>query len=211
MADVKATRMELLQTKQRLALAQKGYNILKQKRDALVLEFFNILKNARDLRSQVDAQMEKSRKSLAITKAYHGELFVEANAFKSRVVTGIKVKGKNVMGIKIPVVQADFSSVRLEAKGYSLRGTSAKFDQAVEDFEETARLLVKLSESETALKRLIAEIEKTNRRVNALDYIIQPRLKHTIKGISEKLERLEFENIFALKLVKRRMAAREAQ
>lgn len=199
---VKPTRMELLNTKQKVILAEKGHRILKQKRDALVLEFFNIVKKAANLRNQLDNQVMKAHKALAVARAFHGDAFIDAQTLAAVAAPQVAITAKNVMGLKIPAISApEFP----KAKVYSVYGTSAKFDEAVNTFREALRLSLQLAETETALKRLLREIEKTNRRVNALEYNIQPELRGTIKMIAGHLNRLESEQFFALKVTKRRL------
>jgi V/A-type H+/Na+-transporting ATPase subunit D len=202
---LKPTRMELLNSKQKLLLAEKGHKLLKQKRDALVLEFFAIIKQAADLRGQVDAQVIKSYKSLAVAEAFHGPEFLEAASLSAHVVPEIEVSTKNIMGVKIPTIKGVAIERNLIDRGYSIRGSSAKFDEAVTDFEQSMNLIIKLAETESALKRLLKEIEKTNRRVNALEFNIQPDLKQSIRAIQDHLNRLESELFFSLKVTKRRL------
>ncbi len=203
---VRPTRMELLNTKQQLVLAKKGHTILKQKRDALVHEFFNVIRKAKDLRKEADEEMAKAFRALAIAKAFHGDLFVETAALASKKVPEIEVHGKNIMGIRIAEIKGVDVEKTLLDRGYSLQGSSAKFDEAVAHFEKSLSLIIKLAEFETALKRLLKEIEKTNRKVNALEFNIQPELASTIKEIGDHLNRLEAERFFALKVTKRRLA-----
>ncbi len=204
--SIRPTRMEMLNTKSKLTLASKGHYILKQKRDALVPEFFRIVKKAKDLRSEADREMALAFKSLAVAKAFHGDLFVETAALASKKVPEITVKTKNIMGVKIAEIQGIDVKKDLAGRGYSIPGSSAKFDEAVEHFETALNLIIKLAEFETALRRLLKEIEKTNRKVNALEYNIQPELKETIKQIAAHLNRLESEAFYALKVTKKKLS-----
>ncbi|VVB68542.1 V-type ATP synthase subunit D [Candidatus Norongarragalina meridionalis] len=203
--SIKQTRMELLNTKQRLALASKGHKILKQKRDALVLEFFGIVKKAANLRGQVDAQVKKANRSLAIATASHGEDFMQVAALSAKRVPEVEVSTKNIMGVRIPVIKGVSIQRSLTDRGYSIAGSSAKFDEAVADFEEAVNLIIKLAETESALRRLLKEIEKTNRRVNALEFNIQPEMKEIIRTIGMHLTMLESEQFVALKTMKRKL------
>lgn len=210
---VRPTRMEMLNTKSKLVLASKGHHILKQKRDALVPEFFRLIKKARDLRREADTEMQLAFKSLAIAKAFHGDFFVETASLSSMKVPEINVKARNIMGVKIAEIEGVDVKKDLEGRGYSIQGSSAKFDDAVDHFETALNLIIKLAEFETALRRLLKEIEKTNRKVNALEYNIQPDLQATIKEIAAHLNRLESEAFYALKVTKRKLnkAAEEAE
>jgi V/A-type H+/Na+-transporting ATPase subunit D len=203
--------MEMLNTKSKLTLASKGHYILKQKRDALVPEFFRIVKKAKDLRSEADREMALAFKSLAVAKAFHGDLFVETAALAAKKVPEITVKTKNIMGVKIAEIQGIDVKKDLAGRGYSVQGSSAKFDEAVEHFETALNLIIKLAEFETALRRLLKEIEKTNRKVNALEYNIQPELKETIKQIAAHLNRLESEAFYALKVTKKKLSKKEEE
>ncbi len=198
--------MELLNSKQKLALAEKGYDILKKKRDALVIEFFAIVRQAKDLRSQLDAQTFRAYRSLALATAFQGELYLESAALYSHSAPGIEVSVKNVMGVKIPRIKGTSIQRNLLERGYDLRDSTAKFDECVEAFENALNLAIKLAETESGLRRLLKEIERTNRRVNALEFNVQPELRSAIKEISDQLTRLENERFFALKLTKQRLA-----
>ncbi|MFH1257492.1 MAG: V-type ATP synthase subunit D [Candidatus Micrarchaeota archaeon] len=208
--SVRPTRMEMLNTKQKLLLASKGHFILKQKRDALVPEFFRLVKKARNLRKEVDAEMAKAFKALAIAKAFHGDLFVETAALGSKKVPEINVKTRNIMGVKIADIEGIDVKKSLMNRGYSIRGSSAKFDAAVEHFENALNMIIQLAEFETALRRLLREIEKTNRKVNALEFNIQPNLKETIKEIQAHLNRLESEAFYALKVTKKKLSKKDS-
>ncbi|MBI3588693.1 V-type ATP synthase subunit D [Candidatus Micrarchaeota archaeon] len=212
MPEVSPTRMELLNTRQKLSMAEKGHKLLKQKRDALVLEFFNAVKKAKDLRQQLNTAVVDAQKKLAIARSIHGDLFVESSALSATKIPEIRVEAKNIMGVKIPQIEATDVRRNLLDRGYSVLGSSAQFDAAVEAFENSLNLSVQLAETETAIKRLLREIEKTNRRVNALEYNVQPSLREIVRFIQDSLNRLESERFFALKLTKARLqAAAEAE
>ncbi|HLD76252.1 MAG TPA: V-type ATP synthase subunit D [Candidatus Norongarragalinales archaeon] len=203
--SVKPTRMEMLNTKGKLRLAEKGHKLLKQKRDALVFEFFSIVKKAKDMRLQLDRQLISAYRSLAVAEAMHSRIFLETAALASQEVPKVQVSSKNIMGVRIPAIQGVSIQRTLLQRGYSLPATSASFDECVDSFEKSLDLIIKIAETETALKRLLTEIEKTNRRVNALEFNIQPDLKRTIKEIQGHLNRLEAELFFSLKVTKRRL------
>ncbi len=204
-SNVKPTRMELLNTKQKLVLAEKGHKILKQKRDALIMEFFTIVKKAKDLRSQVDASAIRAYQRLAVATALHGEIYLRSLALTAHKAPTISVNSKNIMGVRIPTIQGEYVLRNIQERGYSVQSTSATIDETVGAFEETLSLTLKLAETEAALKRLLTEIEKTNRRVNALEFNIQPAMRATIKDIAGHLNRLESERFFSLKITKKRL------
>ncbi len=199
------TRMELLKIKSRIKLAKNGHNLLKQKRDALIMEFFKILKKAKDLRGELNAKMGSAYKSLSIAHAYHTTFELESIATGLEHDMGLEVKSRNVMGVRIPEISASLEEKGFDERGYSIMGTSAKIDDVVEDFGGVLRLVVTLAETETAIRRLIKEIEKTKRRVNALEFVVIPRLETEKGEIIFRLEEMERDSFVSLKVIKRRL------
>jgi len=206
MAEVNPTRMELVKTKERIALARKGHKLLKQKRDALILEFFKILKKAQDIRGQLAEKMGEAYNSVSLAEMYHNIYALQNVSLNVRKDIDVDIEVKNVMGVKIPHITSDMEMKHfMDIPSYSISGTSAKIDDAVENFSEVLQLVVKLAESETAIKRLILEIEKTKRRVNALEYVVIPRLDEQKKMISFRLDEMERDSFVSLKVLKRKL------
>lgn len=203
--EVKTTRLELIETRNKIKLADKGRKLLTQKRDVLVLEFFKILKEAKDLRNELNERMKNAFSALAMARAYHGVLEVENIALAVEKAPQIQVQSKNVMGVQIPRIQGSYVSKSLSERGYSIQGSSAKIDDASEAFEKSLEIIIKLAETENALKRLIREIEKTKRKVNALDYVRMPALKKNERYIVLRLEEMEREQFMSLKTIKNKL------
>ncbi|MDO8627564.1 MAG: V-type ATP synthase subunit D [Candidatus Diapherotrites archaeon] len=204
--DFRITRLELIETKGKIRLAEKGHKLLKQKRDVLVLEFFKILKKAKDLRSEMNSLMSKSFKALGMAEAYHGVYEIENIALSVKKAPNIDVTQKNVMGVRIPEINSNYVSKTLLERGYSIVGSSAKIDETAGNFEKSLELVIKLAETETALKRMIKEIEKTKRRVNALEYVMMPKLHEKKKFIASSLDEMERGQFVSLKAIKSKMA-----
>ncbi|MFH1255812.1 MAG: V-type ATP synthase subunit D [Candidatus Diapherotrites archaeon] len=202
------TRMELIKARQRAKLAAKGHQLLKQKRDALVMEFFKIMSKAKDLRGELEEQMARSYASLGVAQAFHGIFEVEHVALATPNISGVNLEVKNVMGVKIPSLEEVQVKKGVLERGYSFVGSSAKIDEATEAFENSLHLVLKLAETENAMKKLITEIEKTKRRVNALEYVVIPRLKSQAKAISFRLDEMERDNFFTLKMMKGKLKAK---
>ncbi|MEW6329819.1 MAG: V-type ATP synthase subunit D, partial [Candidatus Micrarchaeota archaeon] len=192
----------------RIRLADKGHKLLKQKRDVLIMEFFAILEQAKDIRGELNKQMGRSFNSLAIAEAYHGIFEVESAAMVVKKVSNVEIKVKNVMGVKIPDISGRYVKKSVMERGYSFVGSSAKIDEASDAFETSLGTIIELAKTENALKKLIREIEKTKRRVNALEYVLLPRLKGQARFISMKLDEMERSDFFTLKMIKKKMAAR---
>ncbi|MEW6528456.1 MAG: V-type ATP synthase subunit D [Candidatus Micrarchaeota archaeon] len=199
------TRMELLKIKERIALAKKGHKLLKQKRDALILEFFEILKKSKDIRSKLNIKMKGAYSALAVANAYHSAFELEAISLASARVMDVDIEVKNVMGVKIPHLTPNIETRTYPSKGYSISSTTSMLEHCIEEYEEVFNMALQLAETEIAIKRLISEIEKTKRRVNSLEYIVIPFLDGQKKIISFKLDELERDSFVSLKVIKRKL------
>ena len=199
------TRMELILSRTRIKVARKGHKLLKQKRDVLIMGFFKILSKAQDLREELNAAMMDAYKAMAVAQAYHGSAEVEGVAMAIDANPSVSIQVKNVMGLKIPSIQAEVSEKPLMERGYSIIGTSAKIDDSTEAFSRALVLIVKLAETENAIRKLIREIEKTKRRVNALEYVLIPKLENQARLISFRLQEMERDSFVMLKTIKRKL------
>lgn len=202
---VNPTRMELLKLKDRVNLAVKGHKLLKEKRDALIMEFFNILDRAKGVREEVEEKLGESFTSLLIAEATMGDFAVKKAAMSVEETLDIDVDTRSVMGVTVPVIEYQNIKKSMIQRGYGLVDTSAKLDEASKGFEEAIELILELSEVEMTVKLLAGEIESTKRRVNALEHIIIPRLTNTVKYIEMRLEEMERENFVRLKIIKQTM------
>ncbi len=199
--------MELLKVKEKIELAKKGHKLLKQKRDFLVMEFLGLLDQMKSIREDFDKRLKHAFTSLAVAKSYHSIFELESQALMINEVKGVKIGQKNVMGVKIPVIQK-FSTTRdIGERGYSIIGSSAKIDEVSLQFEKTLDIIIHMAESEISIKKLLMEIEKTKRRVNALEYSIIPSLEEMKKDIAFRIDELERANFVTLKTLKEAMNA----
>lgn len=199
------TRMELLKIKNRVALAKKGHALLKQKRDALILEFFKILKKAKDIRSELNLKMKSAYNALVLAKAHHSSFELEVVSLANAKKIDVEVEVKNVMGVKIPNLTINMEKQEFQNKEYSALTTSAVIEQCLEEYTHVLKMALQLAETEGAIKKLIIEIEKTKRRVNSLEFIVIPQLEEQLKTIMFKLDELERDCFVSLKIIKRKM------
>ena len=206
--DVKPTRSELLETKRRIKLTQSGYKILKMKRDGLILEFFKILEQAKQVRDKIQKDYEDAMEKAAIAEAVDGAIAVRSAAFARTAHPEISLRSKNLMGIVVPQIDATLVKSTVDQRGYGIIGTSTYIDEATAAFEKLVETMVQAAEIETTMKKLLDEIEKTKRRVNALEYKVIPELKEAESFIKLRLEEMERDNTFRLKRVKDKAQAK---
>jgi V/A-type H+/Na+-transporting ATPase subunit D len=209
--DVKPTRSQLIELKKRIVLSKKGYKLLKMKRDGLIMEFFKMLEDAKKIRASVGENYEKGQQAVHIAEAVEGALPIKSAAqavVKSPAITSSK---KNVMGVVVPSIQGQQIRTPLLERGYGLIGTSPRIDEAANRYEALVETIVKAAEIETSIKKMLDEIEKTKRRVNALEFKVIPELEQARDFIRLRLEEMERENVFRLKKIKGKAEAAEAE
>ena len=200
--DVKPTRSELIELKKKIKLSEGGHKLLKMKRDGLILEFFEILEKAKSIRTELDAQFDVSMEKVNIAKSVEGIVTVKSTAFSFKDTPSLEVQSKNVMGVVVPKIES--SSVRkdINDRGYGIIGTSSRIDEAVDAYEVLVEKIILAAEIETTIKKLLDEIEKTKRRVNALEFKVIPELTEARDFIILRLDEMERENTFRLKRIK---------
>jgi V/A-type H+-transporting ATPase subunit D len=203
---INPTRMELLKLKDREKLAVKGYSLLKEKRNALIMEFFNILERVKGSRENVEEKLKEAFEDLTAAQVIMGDLAVNKAALSVKESVAVDIDSRSIMGVVVPVVESTTSPERtVVERGYSFVDTSVKLDEAAKKFEESIALIIELGEIEKTIILLAGEIESTKRRVNALEHIIIPRLENTVKYIEMRLEEMERENFVRLKMIKKSM------
>ena len=207
-ADVKPTRSELLEIKKKIKLTKSGYKILKMKRDGLILEFFKILEQAKDIRDKVNRDYDEAMRCIAVAKPVDGAIAVQSAAFALRTHPELSLRSKNIMGIVVPEIEANSIRTPMDQRGYGVIGTSVYIDEAAKAFENLVETVIEAAEIETTMKKLLEEVEKTKRRVNALEFKVIPELQEAEAFIRLRLEEMERENTFRLKRVKQKAEAR---
>jgi V/A-type H+-transporting ATPase subunit D len=202
MTDVKATRSELLNIKRKIKLAHAGHKLLKKKRDGLILEFFDVLKNARDLRKDLNEKYIAAHGRMLECAALDGMVNIKSIAFALKDRPAIELEVKNIMGVTVPVIKAGTVRKNLVERGHGIMSTSLRIDDMVKGYETLLENIIVAAEIETTMRKLLKEIESTKRRVNALEFVIIPRLREQAAFINMRLEEMERENIFRMKRLK---------
>ncbi|MCK5023666.1 MAG: V-type ATP synthase subunit D [Candidatus Aenigmarchaeota archaeon] len=200
---VRLTRMDLMKTRTKIRLATKGHKLLKEKRDALITEFFKVVENAKGIRGELSENLVQGRVNLIKTKALMGTNEVQSIANSTPAMGEVEFGFRNIMGVKIPVLQkAD--DIDEKKMSYTLMYATPKLEESTVNFSIAAQKLIRLIESEETVKRVGNEIKKVKRRTNALEYILIPNLEYTKKYIEMRLQEIERENFFRLKVVKKK-------
>lgn len=207
---ISATRMELLNTRARIRLAQKGHDLLKEKMDALVIELYAIKDEVRQARKQVEEELLIAYQSLAKAEMILGPDRIRDLALYAPAVLEIKTQTISIMGVRSPRFVVDEIQKDGEEVFYGLTSSSAQLDRAIVFFRKSLKTLMIIAEKMTLLEKLALEINKTKRRVNALNYILIPKLKATAKFIASTLEEQERETFSRLKRVKAILEAKKA-
>ncbi len=203
MTEVKPTRSELLKLKNKIKLAKNGHSLLKKKRDGMVMEFFEIMKEAKNNRQEMLEAYKKAQEKLNIARTTESELYLKSLALAISKTTAIEAESKNVMGLRVPkLTQVEDVRKGFSERGYGIVSGSVAIDEAAYYYEKVIEKAIKVAEVETTMKKLLAEIEKTKRRVNALEFSIIPKMEKDKEFISLRLEEMERENIISLKHIK---------
>lgn len=208
--NVKPTRSELIALKKRIKLSERGYKLLKMKRDGLILEFFKVLAEAKDLKNELAEKYARAQEMIAIAETVEGTIGVKAAAMAASENPDIDLKSKNIMGVVVPKIESKSVKKSLNDRGYGVIGTSAAIDEAAEAFEDLVECIILSAELETTMKRLLDEIEGTKRRVNALEFKVIPEQVEARNFIKMRLDEMEREELTRLKRTKGKSAAKEA-
>lgn len=198
---VNPTRMELLEIRKKLTLAEKGHKLLEEKRDALVERFFDIIEKRNKLSGEMDEEFEGAFLSLIQAQMIMGEKKVDDISRLTEDVGEISFENDNIMGVKIPKMNADDIKTTIKPT-YGFFETCSKLDDAQIKFNALVSKLIQLADLEGGIKSIAVEIEKTKRRVNVLENTLIPKLYATRKYIEMQLEEREREDFFRRKRIK---------
>lgn len=202
--NVNPTRMELTRLKKKLATATRGHKLLKDKQDELVRQFITLVKHNNELRKSVEQELEGGLKDFMLTRAVLGdEVIKEALSFPKESIS-VEIGSKNIMSVNVPVME--FKRKLEDDEGsiypYGFAATSPELDDTIKRLYNILPRLLELAEAEKAAQLMADEIEKTRRRVNALEYMTIPQLQETIRYIRMKLDENERSSLTRLMKVK---------
>ncbi len=212
MERVNPTRSEFLYRRQQIRLATQGMELLKKKRDALLREFLPIIDETMKLALRLERATADAQNALALAKAVEGKDVLMSVGFATKGEVLVDIFGTHVMGVPIPVIRKSTAPVKTElTRGYGITGVSARVDQTAAKFEEIIDVMIQSADIETRLRRLGEELQKTNRRVNALENTVIPELAEQVKFIFRSLDERAREDHFRLKKVKKKIMQRQGK
>jgi V/A-type H+-transporting ATPase subunit D len=189
-----------------MALAYQGRELLKQKRNALMQQLLQMAEQVMHSSDILEQQMAEATATLALAEAIDGPEVVRSAAFAAQGQVSLEVRGANIMGVPIPVIEQKKIGRTPLDRGYSPSSVSSRIEATAEAFETLLDQVIELADREMRLRRLAEEIGRTTRRVNALENVLIPRLQAQLNYIQMILEEREREDLFRLKRVKMKLA-----
>ena len=190
--NVNPTRMELTNLKRKLVTARRGHKLLKDKRDELMRRFMELVRENKALRVKVEADIHAANTHMAVARSVMDEAALDVALMMPTQEMSLEITQKNVMSVLIPQYDAKFKTADAnDIYSYGFAFTSADLDEAVGSLSDILPDLLRLAELEKSCQLMAAEIEKTRRRVNALEHVMIPQYEETIKYITMKLDENE--------------------
>ncbi|MCL2082636.1 MAG: V-type ATP synthase subunit D [Oscillospiraceae bacterium] len=201
--NVNPTRMELTRLKIRIRTARRGHKLLKDKRDELMKQFLEIMRQNRILRERVESSLMKAHSSFSVAAALMSPEMLEQALLYPKQSVSLGMNSKNIMSVNVPeYTYKTKNDDKADIYPYGFAQTSGELDDALTELSDVFEELLELAQIEKAMQLLAQEIEKTRRRVNALEYVMIPQLEETIRYITMKLDENERGNLTRLMKVK---------
>jgi V/A-type H+-transporting ATPase subunit D len=210
MAKVNATRMELLKLKKRVKLAKRGHKLLKDKRDELMKQFLSLIHKNRELREEIEEEIQGMYSTFLAARSLMSPNMLEEALMVSKTTLQVDISTSLIMSVQVPkieMVAGEESESNILSYGFF--DIPSELDQSLDALTELLPKLMKLAEMEKSLELLAMEIEKTRRRVNALEYVLIPELESTANFIEMKLDEMERSSLTTLMSIMGRLRERE--
>ncbi|HEX6294719.1 MAG TPA: V-type ATP synthase subunit D [Nitrososphaeraceae archaeon] len=204
-SNIRPTRLEYIRTKRRILIAKKGLKLLKLKRQALILEFFNTSKTAAALRGSLQSELIKGYETIRMAEMLAGSMRLENEAMKMSQMANLQVLSKSIMGVHIPKIVGGQRDLLAE----HLLELPTSINESIRVFQRIHNIVLEIAEKETALRKLLYEIERTKRKSNAIENVFIPKLLSALKFITFRLDEMERDTFIMLKTVKRKMGERQ--
>ena len=200
--DITPTRSELINLKRRIKQTKNGYKLLKMKRDGLFHEFRTLLSDMIKAKRELTESYVLAKSRIDLANAIEGGLKVRSAAIANSASPEVEVERRNIIVVVVPSVSGTNLKQAFGERSIGFTGSSPYIDEAADSFGNLIERMVKAAEMEATLKRLLAEIEATKRRVNALEFKVIPELEEARVFIQLRLEEMEREETFRLKRFK---------
>ena len=190
--NVNPTRMELTNLKRKLITARRGHKLLKDKRDELMRQFLDMIRENKTLREEVEEAISGSNKKMALARSVVQNEILDTALMLPKQEMSLDIKEKNVMSVLIPEYTVEYKTTNPDdIYSYGYAYTSGDMDGAIYSLSAVLPKMIRLAEVEKSCQLMASEIEKTRRRVNALEHVMIPRYEETIKYITMKLDENE--------------------
>jgi len=206
--DIKPTRSGLLLVKRRLALAERIHRLLAMKLDGMMLELVRLTDRTALKRKELEEKYTKARETVAVAAMMEGATGVLLAALSVETTPTYTVRQKNVFGVCLPDLEPVMVKKTLDQRGYGILGTSSVIDDAADDYEDLLQAIITSAELEGGVKRLLDDIERTRRRVNALELKVIPELIELRRFIEDQRDEMERQDLVRLRRIKRIKAKR---
>lgn len=191
-AHVNPTRMELTKLKKKLATATRGHKLLKDKRDELMRQFLDLVRENKTLREKVEIGIQAANKNFVLARSAMQEEVLNVSLMAPRQEVFLEARKRNVMSVEIPEFEYKTKTPdENDIYPYGFAFTSSDLDDAVKSLQDILPEMLRLAEIEKSCQLMAAEIEKTRRRVNALEHVMIPEMRENIKFIKMKLDENE--------------------
>ena len=202
--QIPATKSNLIRLKEELVLAQEGLELLDQKKEILINRIGILASKADSVRKEVNQRLLRTYAFLKDALLEYGESSVQATGLGVKTGESVVLRERSLMGVVLPLVRTDLPPHK---PGYGLYGTGKSMDATSEAVHRAMEVVAELAELEVGIERLMAELKKTLKRINALAHIYVPTYRATIKAMEETLEEKEREALFQLKHIRKKSAS----
>lgn len=203
-AQINTTRAEFLKLRQRLSAAVRGHKLLKDKNEGLMKEFKSLGEVYKDIRQRVDVDLHNCMKTFALARLLSSSENIFTALEQIKGTLELTILDKSILNIKVPLYEVRAT----EDNSYSLIDTPRELDEAILQLKELFPYVVRVAELEQSILLLSKEIEKTRRRINALEYVMIPQLQDSIKSIKTKMNEIERSNINRLMKIKEMLVSK---
>jgi V/A-type H+/Na+-transporting ATPase subunit D len=197
---VRPTKIELVRLKRRLALSRRVQKILKDRLAILTMEFIDTARSAIAARNRMGTAIERAARSMAVAGGFHGAIALDKELAASGADVAIRAASRNIAGARVPLLNLNLPARVIP--GYDLARTSSLVDEAAIAGQEALHAIVELAQLDRSLELLGAEIQRTRRISNALEYLVIPGFERTIRWLSVKFEERDREEKVRLKHIK---------